>query len=92
MTALERKRQERQRRKEAGYQRVEIWLSPAGQENLEWLRSSSGESVAQVIESALQATQQAVAQKRQDFLLRGRPKIDAIINELASAKPGIFKL
>lgn len=55
MTDTLRKRAERQRRREAGEVRVEVWLSPGGHADLKWLCAQVGEAQAYVIESALWA-------------------------------------
>lgn len=48
-----RKRAERQRRREAGYKRVECWLSPAAMEAVEIVQGLSERQKADIIESAV---------------------------------------
>lgn len=52
MTAANRKQAERQRRKDAGEVRVEVWLSPESIEDLRWihgLRMSRSEAVSRAL-------------------------------------------
>lgn len=54
MTApTERKRAERQRRKEAGYQRVEIWLSPERQDDLSVIQADGDHSIQGAVSGAI---------------------------------------
>lgn len=60
MTDADRKRAERQRRKQAGEARVEVWLSSSSQARLSALCKETGMSQADVITAALFALQPKV--------------------------------
>lgn len=53
MTDTLRKRAERQRRREAGYKRVECWLSPAAMEAVEMIQKLTERQKADIIEAAV---------------------------------------